>query len=136
MLARRDLLTAGLLGKLIGAAHPAASPAQFSDRAASDIAAAIKEIGGVIDAPWSFHELIGIRQRMTEFLHAQMKFPDFLDVGSDVWVGVYDWHVKHGQPLNVSRDVAGRYTLAFMQTTLVLRADAVANFIGTPYDKS
>jgi hypothetical protein len=62
--------------------------------------------------------------------------PDFIDVGSDIWIMVYDWHVKHFQPLSLSRDAGGRYLLLFMQTTLVLRADAVPNYIGTPYDKT
>ena len=135
MLARRDLLGTGLFGNLIGSIRTDDGPEQVSDRSATDIVNALKDVGSAIDRPWSFAELRPLRQRMTDFLHAQLKFPDFIDVGSDLWMVVYDWHVKHLQPISVARDASGRYLLLFMQTTLVLHADAVPNYIGPAYDK-
>ena len=136
MLARRDLLGAGFFANLAGSSRFADTPEQISDRSATEVVNALKDVGSAIDQPWSFAELRPLRQRMTEFLHAQMKFPDFIDVGSDIWIMVYDWHVKHFQPLSLARDASGRYLLLFMQTTLVLHADAVPNYIGSPYDKT
>lgn len=136
MLARRDLLGGGMFTNLIGSVRTSDSAEQNSDRSATEIVNALRDLGSAVDRPWSFAELRPLRQRMTEFLHAQMKFPDFIDVGSDVWIMVYDWHVKHLQPISLTRDAGGRYLLLFMQTTLVLRADAVPNFIGTPYDQT
>ncbi len=136
MLARRDLLGGGMITNLIGSVRTSDSAEQNSDRSATEIVNALRDLGSAVDRPWSFAELRPLRQRMTEFLHAQMKFPDFIDVGSDVWIMVYDWHVKHLQPISLTRDAGGRYLLLFMQTTLVLRADAVPNFIGTPYDQT
>jgi len=46
----------------------------------------------------------------------------------------YDWHMRLQQPLVLGRDANGRYTMMLGFTALVLRQDAVANFIGIPYD--
>ena len=75
-----------------------------------------------------------LRDAMTLFLRANAKFPDFLDVGSGVFFEIYDWHVRNQQPLVVARAPDGRYGLGFLFTRLVLRPDAVADFIGVAYD--
>jgi hypothetical protein len=63
------------------------------------------------------------------------KFPDYIDVGIDVWQQVYDWHVRYRQPLNIGRNAEGRYTIVLMTTTVVMRADLNAgSYIGLPYD--
>ena len=58
----------------------------------------------------------------------------FIDVGIDVWFRVYDWHLKWQQPLQIGRDTSGRYTMAVMATTLVMRPDVPPNFVSIPYD--
>ncbi len=75
-----------------------------------------------------------IRDAMTLFLRANAKFPDFLDVGYAVFFEIYDWHVRNQQPLVVARAPDGRYGLGFLFTRLILRPDAVSDFIGVPYD--
>lgn len=45
-----------------------------------------------------------------------------------------DWHVKKRQPINTTRLPEGRYGLVFMFTTVVLRPEQTANFIGWGYD--
>ena len=71
-----------------------------------------------------------------EYLKANNKIPDFIDVSVDVWMSVYDWHVRLQQPLTLGRDSTGRYTLMLGFTALVLRPDVAPNFISAPYDKS
>ena len=64
------------------------------------------------------------------------KFPDYIDVGTDVWQQVYDWHVRFQQATSAWR---GRRTDA---TRIVLLAtdgcscdpDLAPGFIGMPYD--
>jgi hypothetical protein len=75
-----------------------------------------------------------IRTQQNNFLKANQKFPDFIDVGVDVWQGVYDWHVKNAQPINATRLPDGRYGLAYMFTTLVLRPDHTPNAVSFGYD--
>jgi hypothetical protein len=75
-----------------------------------------------------------LRDAMTLFLRANGKFPDFIDVGHGVFLEMYDWHVRNQQPLVVARAPDGRYGLGYLFTRLILRPDAVPDFIGVAYD--
>jgi hypothetical protein len=136
MIDRRQLLTVGgLLGALAPAGDEAAYGAgQMSDRYVPDLLTAMKNISTAITAQQSFDVILPVRTRQVDFLKAQGKFPDFIDVSVDVWMGIYDWHVRLQQPLTLGRDVAGRYTLVLGFTALVLRPDVAPGFISTPYD--
>jgi hypothetical protein len=48
---------------------------------------------------------------------------------------VHDWHVRHQQPLNMSRTDDGRYVTSVMFTTLVLRIDQAESFVGLGFDE-
>jgi len=138
MIDRRELLT---LGGVLGALGPTGSPdegvgagQQVSDRQVQDVVNAIKELGSRIAQLQSFGEIAGVRKSQYDYLRANGKFPDFIDIGLDVWAAIYDWHVRMQQPLVLGRDAGGRYTMMLTFTTLVLRQDAVPAFIGIPYD--
>ena len=131
MIARRDVISGGLVGSLIGGGGGQAA----TDRAAlEEIASSVRDLRRSFESQQDFHEIGLVRARVTEYLRAQMKFPDFLDIGTDLWWTVYDWHVRNVQPIVLNRDVQGRYTMQFLATTLVLRPDLVPNYLGTPYD--
>jgi hypothetical protein len=134
MIERRQLLTmSGLLGALApGGAEGNAQ--QLSPQDAKDIANAIRDIRTTLAAESSFAEIAPVRAKQLEYLKANGKFPDFIDVGSDVWYAVHDWHIRLQQPLVFGRDPAGRYTLMLGFTALALRVDAVVSFVSTPYD--
>jgi hypothetical protein len=139
MIDRRQLLTAGgLLGALASAGEGTAYGAgQMSDRSAADVIAALQKISSAISAVAaheSFDAILPLRGRQVDYLKANGKFPDFIDVSADIWMSAYDWHVRLQQPLTIGRDSAGRYTLMLGFTALVLRPDVVSNFISTPYD--
>ena len=152
MLARRHMLSTTLFGGLLGAAIPAslsgrsrtaaeeeARPAdqsnQASERQTMEIIDALKEIRKAIDAPHgAFVEILPIRQKQMDYLRATNKFPDFIDVGLDVWFGVHDWHIKHLQQPVLGRDANGRYMISVMGTQLVMRPELVPSFISAPYD--
>ena len=129
MLSRRKLLAGAALGGAM-----TSDAGQPSERNIQDIAQAIKDVRSAIDAQQSFSEIQRVRARQIEFLRAQAKFPDFMEVGVDVWFAVHDWHVRHLQPIALGRDPGGRYTLALMTTTVILRIGADQNFVGVPYD--
>jgi len=78
---------------------------------------------------------VPLRRQFDQFLRIHGKFPDFCDVGCQVFVEIYDWHVTHRQPLQISRSPDGRMAILFMLTQLVLRTDAEPGFIGLPYDR-
>ena len=75
-----------------------------------------------------------IRQQQHTWMRSTQKYPDFIEVGLDVWDNIYDWHVVHQQPLNLTRTSDGRYTLVFMYTTLLLRPDQAPDFVGFAFD--
>jgi hypothetical protein len=134
MIERRQLLTmSGLLGALApGGGDENAQ--QMSPQATQDITNAIRDIRTALAAEWSFAEIAPVRAKQLDYLKANGKFPDFIDVGSDVWYAVHDWHVRLQQQLVFGRDAVGRYTLMLGFTALVLRPEAVVSFISTPYD--
>jgi hypothetical protein len=138
MIDRRQLLTvSGLLGALSpagGADAASGAGQQLSPQAAQDIITALRDIKLTIAAGVSFAEILSVRTRQVDYLKARGKFPDFIDVGADVWYGAHDWHVRLQQPLVVGRDATGRYTLMLGFTALVLRPDVVPSFISPPYD--
>ena len=41
------------------------------------------------------------------FLRQAGKYPDYIEVGTDVWHQVYDWHVRYQQPMTVARSRGG-----------------------------
>jgi hypothetical protein len=128
---RRSLLGAGtLLGALIAPGDAAASAAGQNERDVHDIADAIKSLRTTIAAEHDTADIAPLRRRQLDF----RKFPDFIEVSSDVWFAVYDWHVRNLQPLTLGRDGNGRYTIMLLFTTIVMRPDAVPDFISAAYD--
>ena len=100
-----------------------------------EIVDALKDIRKAIEVPQGpFIEIAGVRQKQVDYLKATNKFPDYIDVGLDVWFAVHDWHVKHLQQPVLGRDSNGRYTITVMGTQLIMRPDLVPSFISAPYD--
>lgn len=75
-----------------------------------------------------------LRDAMVPFLRSQQKYPDFVDVGYDVFHQVYDWHVRNHLEMSVGRSPDGRYGIVFQFTRVILRTDVPPDFIGVPYD--
>jgi hypothetical protein len=135
MIARRHLLGTTLFGGLLGATVPPSGEAsQSSEPRVQEIIDGIRDIRKAIDNQQSNAEIVGLRQRQLDFLRASGKFPDFIEAGSDVWFGVYDWHVRHLQPMTLGRDATGRYTIMLMSTMVILRPDSSPAFVGNAYD--
>jgi hypothetical protein len=141
MIPRRQLLTAGLIGGALGAlADPADAEAAAqqrsdqSERSGRDIAEAVRSIRTELQDVRSFPELRAIRDAQRTYLRANARFPEYLEVGIDVWLAAHDWHIKWQQPLTLGRDAAGRYTLVVLATTVIMRTDTSADFVGLPYD--
>jgi hypothetical protein len=131
MLSRRELLAGAVAG---GGGVAAADAEQPSDHYLQEISQALKDFRSSMDAQRNFPEIQRVRARQIDFLRAQGKFPDFMELGVEAWFAVYDWHVRHLQPIALGRDPNGRYTLVLLATTLILRVDADPNFLGVPYD--
>jgi len=140
MVHRRAVITGSVLGGALSAltgpaeAAGAQTAAQVSDRLVEDIAKAVRSVRDEIERQYTFWEIAAVRDQLRTFLRANGKFPDFIEVGSDVWQQVYDWHVRFQQPIALGRTAEGRYTILLLATSVVMRPDMAAGFIGVGYD--
>ena len=143
MLSRRELIAAGMAGGLTTpseAAAPLVAEQQADRDGQREIEKAIERIENVLRTAMLTntvaHGLVGkLRASMEQFFKSNAKFPDFIDVGLNVFLELYDWHVKNQQQLMVTRGADGRYWMQFMFTTLIMRAEVDGNYMGLPYDK-
>lgn len=147
MLTRRALIGTGLsaagaagTGAVGGDGAPEAQTSVIDPRQLTEVIRRLETIGDELAranvGPFTgtFPLADKLRDLMTTFLRSQQKFPDFIDVGSGVFLQVYDWHVRNQLALNVGRSPDGRYGIGYLFTRLVLRPDADSTFIGLPYD--
>ncbi len=132
---RRNLVGGGMLASaaaLFGAAEPAAA-AQADD--GKVVAQAVENLRAALERHLAVSpELDRIREQQRIFLKAHQKFPDFIEIGVDVWENVYDWHVRHQQPIAATRTADGRYVMTVMFTTLILRPEQLNGYIGYGFD--
>jgi hypothetical protein len=133
---RRSLLNGTLFSGLA-----AFTPAQQSRSSSQDtgddmaVAKAINDLNTTVQrAIQTSPELARIRDQQRGFLKANQKYPDFIEVGISVWENVVDWHIRHQQPLSVSRSSEGRYIMAVGFTTLILRPELSDNYVGPGMD--
>jgi hypothetical protein len=132
-------MTGAALGSVLSAlAAPAPAEAagtpQASDRATEDVARAIQAVRDEIAHQNTFWEIAPVRDQVRTFLRSNSKFPDYIDVGTDVWYQIYDWHVRFQQPVMLGRMADGRTTIMLLATTVVLRPEMTPAYIGMPYD--
>ena len=142
MIERRALMSAG-----IAAGVATMTPARGLDAAAaqrgdtSDAVAravdelrqeALRQFDTTDGRPWRI--IARIREQQRLWMRSTQKYPDFIEIGVDVWDAMHDWHVRERQPLNVTRLPDGRYAMLFSFTTLLLRVDAMADYVGPAFD--
>jgi hypothetical protein len=139
MVERRELVSGGLVAGLATLIAPRAEAAAAAPESEASAAAIDRfretferQFEKVYSGKW--RGVSRVRQQQRTWIMAARKYPDFIEVGLDVWENVYDWHVAYQQPLNVTRLADGRYTLLFMFTTLLLRPDQNPDFVGYAFD--
>lgn len=146
MVTRRKLLGGGLFAGIVGAltarvgTHAEGIPQRDDREGAELVAKALEAIRSELRSQrdacttGACPELELIRQQQRLFLRSSRKYPDFIEVGLDVWERLYDWHVRNRQPIGIAQTPDGRLGLRFMLTTLVLVPEAQATFVSTGYD--
>jgi len=134
MIGRRDVIHSLALGGTLSALAPDAVAAQDSEQALQDLTKAVRAVREEVARQASFWEIASVRDQLRTFLRSNGKFPDFIEVGVDIWMQVYDWHVRFQQPIMLGRTGDGRQTITLMTTSVIMRADSNASFIGPPYD--
>lgn len=141
MVQRRDVVRGGFvaagLAALTAPSAEAASPPPDDDGAS---AAAINRLRETVERQFDlvysdkWRGVSRVRQQQRTWLQATRKYPDFIEIGIDVWDNVYDWHVTYQVPVNVTRLADGRYAMAFMFTTLLMRLDQAGDYVGFAFD--
>jgi hypothetical protein len=157
MISRRALVTGGALGALASSPAHAGTSApvqdqaeQSSTRTQSQDAALLKSIDArlaslgdnVSGLPAVFRTnsvafgfIPKLRDAYTLYWKTHGKFPEFVEVGTDVFYDIYDYHVKQQLPIPVNRLSDGRLSITYMYTQLLVRVDQTAGFIGVPFDR-
>jgi hypothetical protein len=144
MLDRRNVIggaMAGLTG-LLAADAPVAAAQRDSSQRESDmqIAEAIDRLRRTIEDQFDPCELgrcvhlSRLQQVQRTFLQSRHKYPDFIEVGPDVWDRVLDWHVKQHVATDARRLADGRYVMTYRFTTLLLRPEQTPDYVGSPFD--
>ena len=141
MVERRQLVGGGIVAGLTAlmgesSASAAAAVSEDSLQISGSIDQLRKTFEGQFDQTYTtlWRGVTRIRQQQRTWLKSTMKFPDFIEIGIEVWDNVYDWHVAHQQPLSMGRAGDGHYTMTFMFTTLVLRPEQAPDYVGFPFD--
>ena len=144
MFTRRDVMAGSLLGTLATTGAEAAAAEQDSTAGVAqlrEIRTQLDNIRQILNdaliRPSVANGRIGqVRNQLETYLRTNGKFPDYLEIGMNVFMDVYDWHVKYQQPLQLNRTTDNRMVIRFMLTQLILRHEQETNYIGTPYDRS
>ena len=135
MIERRRLVGGSVLAgaaAMLAGAEPAAAAAQRDD---GEVARAVRDLTESLEQGQRVPpELTRIREQQRVFLKANQKFPDYLEVGIDVWESMWDWYVRNQQAITATRTGDGRYVMTVMFTTLILRPDQTNNYIGYGFD--
>lgn len=144
MISRREMVTAGVLGTLAGTPEEAVAAERQDEgtaRAVTQATAALQNINttldnGLLGPNVAFGFLSDIRARYTTHVRSAGKFPDFLEIGVDVFYQVYDWHVRHNQQIQITRVAEQRFAIQWMFTQLILRWEQDPKYIGVPFDRA
>jgi hypothetical protein len=151
MVTRRELVTAGALGALASggpgthavdaglAAGGAQTPEIISAQALRDM---VRELSGLrtllrdalVGPSLATGPVVEARRQFQLFLRANQKYPDYCEIGSNVFTELYDWHVRHQQPIEITR-VDNRMAIRFMFTWMVLRPEQDPEYVGIPFDR-
>ena len=123
MISRRDLLASSVAaGALIAPDDAGATRTQSDDaRYYTEMISELREIRRAVSIEGT-QAITNIRAAQRTYLKNSSRFPEFIDVGYDVFQSVVDWLVAVRQPVTINRLTDGRYTVALFASTIVLQA--------------
>ena len=131
MITRRELIASGIGAT---AAANAGETALQDSALLSSMLTELREIRRAVSIEGTM--AVGqIREAQRLFFKNTGRFPDFIDVGFNVYQAVIDWLIAMQQPVTMNRIADGRYSVAFIGSTVVLRADFSDNYVGQGYDR-
>jgi hypothetical protein len=144
MISRREAMGAGLFATLNTPAAGEAAQSRSDDveavRALRDIRTELESTStalesGLIGPSVASGHISRIRERLSIHLKTAGKFPEFMEIGLNVFYDVYDWHVRYQQQIQITRIAEQRFAIQFMFTQLILRWEQDNNYLGVPFDR-
>jgi hypothetical protein len=133
MITRRELIAGGIGVGAVGTDTGAAA-LQQDTQLLSGMLSELREIRRAVSVEGTA-AVAQIRDAQRVFFKNTGRFPEFVDVGFNVFQSVVDWLIAMQQPVTMNRIADGRYSVAFIGTTVVLRADFSDNYVGQGYDR-
>ena len=133
---RRRMLAGGLVAGVAGLTAGEAAAQEENPGVARALSALLDEVRthfDLVDQP-RLNLLGPVDDQMRQFLRANLKYPDFIEVGIDVWESAYAWHIQHRLPLDAVRSADGRYAIRYKFTTLLMRQDVTLTYVGLGFD--
>ena len=140
MVERRAVMGGSLLAGLSTLMSPAGAEAAAAGADLEGVSDSIDQLRRTVERQFAnvytdkWQGVARVRQQQHTWMRSTQKYPDFIEIGIDVWDNIYDWHVVHQQPISVTRTADGRYSMLFMFTTLLLRPDQAADYVGFAFD--
>ena len=136
MISRRDLLASSVGAGALVVPRGAGATATQSDDAQyfSAMISELREIRRAVSIDGT-EAIATIRAAQRTYLKNSSRFPEFVDVGFDVFQSVMDWMIAVRQPVAINRLTDGRYTIVLFASTIVLRPDFPDGYVGQGYDK-
>lgn len=138
MISRREVVTGGVLGTLAGPTTEGAQSEAAVQRELNQIEQQIQRLGSAFEAAVRVTGgtfMTQIRDRFTTHLRATGKFPDFLEIGTEPFYEVYDWHVRYQQQIQITRIAENRFAIQWMFTQLIVRFENDPKYLGVPFDR-
>lgn len=142
MVERRNVMSGGLAAGIAALVAPAAADAEAAgaqrdnpgnEQVSQELRDLRRSLETNFSRPWV--RIAQIREQQRIWLRANHRYPDFIEIGIDIWDALYDWHVRYQQPISMTRTTDGRYVMPFMFTTFILRPDTMPDYIGPPFDQ-
>lgn len=142
MISRREVVTAGVLGMLASSSPAAAAELQQEVQTLKEgfksLSESIDELKTSIDQglrgnSMNYGHVSNVKGVIQKYARLSGKFPDYIDIGIDVFYDVYDWHVRQNQQIQLARISDQRIMIQFMFTQLILRWENDPGYIGAPY---
>jgi len=143
MISRRDVVTAGVLGTLATTGAAEAGQSQSDAQLSASVKSLEDKLNelklsveqGLRGNSMNYGNVGQVKSVIQKYAKVSGKFPDWCEVGLDVFYDVYDWHVRHQQQIQITRIADQRLAIQFMFTQLILRWENVETYVGTPYDR-
>ena len=132
MITRRELMATGLGAGAVGGTGEAVLVQDT--QLLSNMLTELREIRRAVSTQGT-DAIEKIRDAQRTYFKNTGRFPQYVEVGYNVFQSVVDWLIAVQQPVAISLVTEARYSITFLATTIVLRQDFQDNYVGQGFDR-